>query len=134
MWALVVATASPALASPETLKRAAGNILFAPLDVALSPVVAAQTISTNMREVEDPRWVRVAFAIPGYAWMVGLQLGGGVFREIAGLLELLPGLGLLFFEADLDPLYDPVERGNALVDVRTRPLNLKFGIDYTSAD
>ena len=133
VWALVVGAASPAPASPETLKRSVGNILFAPLDMLLAPVVAGQIIATNMREVDDSRWVRIVYPIPGYVWMVGLQLGGSVIREVSGLLELLPGLGLLFFETDLDPLYDPVERGDALVDIETRPLNIKFGIGYTSA-
>jgi len=134
VWLLLLATASPVLASPETLKRSAGNILFAPLDIVLAPVVAGQSLANNMRETDDPRWMRAAYAIPGYAWLVGAQLGGGVIREIGGLLELLPGLGLLFFEADLDPLFDPAESGKALVEAETRPLNIKFGIDYTSAD
>ena len=54
-------------------------------------------------------------------------------RAITGVLEFLPGLGLLFFDNDLDPLYAPVERSEALVDYDTRFLNLKFGIDYTGA-
>ncbi len=129
---LALAAASPASASPETLKRSASNILFAPLDIALAPVVAGQIIYTNLREIDDSRWVRIVFPLPGYVWVLGVGIGASVLREVTGLIELLPGLGLLFFDADLDPLYHPVERGDALVDVETKVLNVKFGVNYIS--
>jgi len=129
---LALAVAPPASASPETLKRATSNILFAPLDVVLSPVVAGQIIYTNLREIDDSRWVRIAYPVPGYVWILGVELGASVLREVTGLIELLPGIGLLFFDADLDPLYHPVERGTALVDEQTKLLNVKFGVDYIS--
>ena len=40
-----------------------------------------------------------------------------------------PG-ALLFFDSDLDPLFDPVERNEALVGVETPPLRIKFGVNY----
>jgi hypothetical protein len=131
--AMLVVAPSPAHATGETLKRATSNILMAPFDIALSPIVAAKTIVTNMREIDDTVPVRVAYALPGYVFLTGVQAGAGTIRAISGVLEFLPGLGLLFFDNDLDPLYDPVERGDALVDYDTRFLNLKFGIDYTGA-
>jgi len=133
--ALGLAAVGPgtAYATGETLKRATSNILMAPLDIALSPIVAGKTIVTNMREIEDSTPVRVTYAIPGYVFLTGVQAGAGVIRAVTGILEFIPGLGLLFFDTDLDPLYDPVERSEALVDYDTRFLNLKFGIDYTGA-
>jgi hypothetical protein len=130
--ALFIAVASPAAASPETLKRSMGNILFAPLDIALAPVVAAHSIYVNLNDVGDSLGVKLAFPIPGFAWNTGLQIGAGAIRELTGLIELVPGLLLLPFEADMDPLFAPTEKANALVDVETPPLNIKFGIDYTS--
>ena len=130
--ALTLALAAPAQASPETLKRSAGNIIFAPLDIILAPIVAARIIYTNMRDIDDSQWVRIVYPLPGYVWTTGVQIGAGVLREVTGLIELIPGLGLVFFEADLDPLYAPVERGEALVDFETPPLNVKFGMNYTS--
>jgi hypothetical protein len=124
---------TPASASPETLKRSAGNILFAPFDIAVSPFTAGKALYTNMREVDDPLWVRIVFPIPGYVWILGVQIGGGALREVAGLLELVPGLGLLFFEADLDPLFDPAERNEALVDLETPPLRIKLGVNYVAS-
>jgi len=130
---LALAASTPAFATPETLKRSVGNILFAPLDIAASPVTAGKALYTNLREIDDARWKRIVFPIPGYLWILGVQIGGGAIREIAGLLELVPGLGLLFFDADLDPLFSPVERNDALVDLETPPLNIKFGVNYVGS-
>lgn len=133
--ALAFITSAPgtAQATGETLKRATSNLLMAPFDMALSPVVAGKTIYTNMREIDDSTAVRVAYVVPGYIFLTGMQLGASTIRAISGVLEFLPGLGLLFFDTDMDPLYDPVENSEALVDYDTRFLNMKFGIDYTGA-
>jgi hypothetical protein len=124
--------ASPAAASPETLKRAMSNILFAPVDIALSPIVAARSIYNNLRDIDDTVGVKVAYPVPGFAWNTGLQIGAGAIRELTGLIELVPGIFLLPFEADMDPLFAPAEKADALVDVETPPLAVKFGIDYSS--
>ena len=129
--ALISLAAGSAEASPQTLKRSLSNILCAPFDIALSPIVAARSIALNLQEPEDPLPVRILFPLPGFVWNTGVQVGAGGIRLVAGVLELLPGLGLLFFEKDLDPLFDPAERGDALLDVDTPPLRLKVGIDYT---
>ncbi len=131
--ALTLFAATPAAATSETLKRSLGNILFAPFDIAASPVTAGKALYTNLREIDDSGWVRIVFPVPGYAWILGVQIGGGAIREIAGLLELVPGLGLLFFDADLESLYDLVERNDALVDWETPPLNIKFGVNYVAS-
>lgn len=136
-----------AQASPETLQRSMGNLLQSPLDIVLAPVVAFRTLFMNLRDVGDTPAVRVAYALPGYVWLTGLQVGGGVMRGIAGALELIPGIVLLPFEADLDALYDPADRGGALVEL-DNPLAevgwleyapvvtwpVKFGVTYTSAE
>jgi len=129
---LALALSGPASASPETLKRSMGNILFAPIDIALSPIVAAHSIYRNLHDVDDSLGVKLAYPLPGFAWNTGVQIGSGAIRGIAGLLELLPGLVLLPFEADMAPLFSPSEKGNALVDIETPPLKVKFGVDYTS--
>jgi hypothetical protein len=130
--ALLIAAASPATASPETLRRSLGNILFAPVDIALAPIVAAHSIYRNLNDIDDSLGVRLVYTIPGFAWNTGLQIGAGAIRGLTGLIELVPGLVLLPFEADMDPLFAPTEKANALVDVETPPINIKFGIDYSS--
>ena len=128
--ASLASLAQPAHASPQTLRRSVGNILFAPFDLALSPAMAARSIDHNMHRVDDSTAVRVFYALPGFAWNTGVQGMASVVREIAGLIEFLPGLGLLFFDAELAPLFAPVERGDALLDVETPPLRIKLGVDY----
>lgn len=131
--ALVAGAPGTAEATGETLKRATSNLLMAPFDMVLSPIVAGKTIVTNMREVEDSTAVRVAYAVPGYVFLTGVQLGAATIRAISGVLEFVPGVGLLFFDTDLDPIFDPVESSDALVDYDTRFLHMKFGLDYTGA-
>lgn len=121
-----------AKASPETLKRAVGNILLAPVDLVLQPFVVGQTIYKNMRDIDDSLGVRIAYPLPGYVFTLGVHTGACLIRELSGLLELLPGIGLAFFDADLDPLYDPVERADALVEEDTPVINFKVGINYTT--
>jgi len=124
--------ASPAAASPETLRRSMSNILFAPFDIALSPIVAANTIYKNLNDIDDSLGVRLAYVIPGYVWNVSVNAGAGVIRAVAGGLELVPGIFLVPFDLDMTPIFAPGEKANALVDIETPPLNIKFGIDYTS--
>ena len=130
--ALALAAAAPAGASPETLKRSVGNLLMFPLDVATSPGVAGVTVIRNLQDIDDSTAVRVFYPIPGFIWVTAVQTGAGVLRGVTGALELLPGLGLLFFEADLDPLFDPAVDNEALVNFETPVIDIKFGVDYTS--
>jgi hypothetical protein len=128
---LLTGLAGPASASPETLKRSVSNVLFGPLDILFTPVVSARNIVRKLQDVDDTMGVRVAYALPGYGWDMGVQVGAGVTRVLTGVIEFLPGLGLFFFDADLDPLFTPAEKSEALVNYDTPPLNIKFGITYT---
>jgi hypothetical protein len=128
--ALGLAVAAPAGASPETLKRSVGNILFGPFDIVCAPIVGSRTVFHNIQDIDDSMWVRVVYVVPGVAWNTTLQAGSGIIRTMTGLIELLPGIGLLPFRADLDPLFSPVEKADALVDYDTPVLNFKFGVDY----
>src|SRR5574338_974718 len=130
LFAAALAAASPAQAGPDVLKRSVGNIVFAPIDMVLSPFVGAHTLYNNLRDVDDSLGVRVAYVPMGFAWNTGVQAMGAVTREISGLLELLPGIGLFFLEADMDPLFAPPERGNALMAIESDIFPVKIGVDY----
>ena len=127
---LALAAAPPASASPETLKRSVGNILFGPFDIVFSPVVGSQAVYRNIQDIDDSMWVRVVYVLPGVAWNTTLQAGSGIIRCMTGVIEFLPGLGLLPFEADLDPIFAPPEKADALVDRETPVLDVKFGVNY----
>ena len=127
------AAAGPASASPETLKRATSNVLFGPIDVVLSPFTAAHALYLGLRDQDDAPSVRIIWTLPGYAWNFGVQAAAGSLRTLAGLIEFLPGVGLFFFDADLNAIFAPVDRADAWVDVETPPLYVKFGVNYTAA-
>jgi len=123
----------PVSASPETLKRSIGNLTQFPLDLALSPVVAGKTVIQNLRDIDDSMAVKIFYPVPGFVFVTFVQAGAAVLRGVTGVFEFLPGLGLLPFEADLDPLFDPADENEALVDYETPVFNFKFGVSYTSS-
>jgi hypothetical protein len=131
-FALVTVLALPALATPATLKRSVENLTQFPLDIVASPVVAGKSIYQNMNDVSDSTGVRIFYPVPGYAWNLVVQLGASVIRGVTGVIELAPGMALLFTDADMDPLFDPVEENAALVDLENGIYDVKFGVDYTT--
>jgi hypothetical protein len=134
MCSLIVSSSAPAMASTETLKRSVSNIAQAPLDLVFSPMVALLAVATRMSERDDPTAVRVVFALPGWIWNTGVNIGASTIRFVTGGVELIPGVLLLPFEADLDPLFSPVDDAAALFEMETPCcLDVKFGIDYTAA-
>jgi hypothetical protein len=149
---MLIMSSGSASASPDTLRRAFGNIFMGPLDMVLSPVVGIKTTAENLSDVDDTTAVRVVYAVPGAIFLTGLDFGSGLIRTITGGLELVPGVLVFPFETDLDPLFDPVEDASALVNwenplvdvenpwVYYNPLvapfaiRVKFGINYTQAE
>jgi hypothetical protein len=127
---LTGAVASPAAASPETLKRSVTNIVFGPLDMILGPVVGTQAVYRNLQDIDDTMGVRVAYAVPGVVWNSMMEMSGGALRTFTGVLELIPGIVLLPFETDLDPLFAPVERSDALIDEEYDFISIKIGVNY----
>ncbi len=131
--AFAAMVASPMAATPDTLKRSIENLSQAPLDLALSPIVAGQTVVRNLQDIEDSPGVRIVYPVPGYVWTVFVQAGAAVLRGITGAIEFLPGLALFFTDAELDPIFDPVADQDALVDYETDFYWVKFGVNYTTA-
>jgi len=128
--ALLASGPLPAAASPETIRRSVSNILFGPLDMVLSPIVGTRSVYNNLRDIDDTMGVRIFYAIPGVAWNIAFNMGGGVVRLFTGLLEFVPGLILIPFEADMDPIFAPPERADALIDEEYDLLAVKIGINY----
>jgi len=113
---LAAGTTSPAQASPTTLRRAFSNVLNAPLDMVLSPFSGGLALANNLNDIDDSPGVRVVYALPGWIWLTGLNLGSGAIRLVTGGLEMLPGVALFAFEEqDMDPLFDAVENASGML-------------------
>jgi hypothetical protein len=87
-----------------------------------------------MTTIEDTLPVRIAYCVPGYAWNVMANAGGGLIRMLTGVLELPTGLVLLFSDAEMEPLFDPAEDNEALItwDTHEDIYRVKTGISYTA--
>lgn len=127
---LALTLAIPASASPETIKRAASNLLFGPVDFILGPIVGTRSVYRNLHDIDDSTGVRVAYVVPGVVWNSAMCMGGGVLRTISGMIELVPGLLLIPFETDMDPIFAPAERSDALIWEDTDFMVVKLGVNY----
>jgi len=135
--ALAAAVAVPGTASAgaETLKRAVGNMLQAPVDLVLAPVTAGLVEYRTIRASDDILATKVAYAVPGYVFLTGLHAGGSALRAVSGIIELVPGMAMLFTDSELEPMYDPAEKSGAVILDRQTPLmEIRLGIDYTGID
>jgi hypothetical protein len=131
--ALTALAPSPARATTATIKRSMQNLLLFPVDFALSPYVATRAVYTSWRNSDDTDAVKVAYPLPGVAWAISVNMGASVMRGLAGALEFLPGLVLIPFDADLQPLYDLSENNAALWDSEEAlPMRVRLGVDYVS--
>ncbi len=130
---MLVAAPGEANATFATLKRSVGNMLQAPLDLALSPIVAAKAVYDNLRDVDDSPGVRFVYPIPGWIFITGVNMGASVLRGIGGVIEFIPGIGLALTDADLTPTFDLVDRTQALVEYETPVIDIKFGNLYTGS-
>ena len=126
--------AAPASATTDVIQRSFENMPQGLFDMALSPYTAGRTIYNNLTTIEDTPGVRVAYLVPGYAWNVMCNFGGGMVRSLTGVLELPAGLVLLFSDAEMEPLFDPVEDNSAVItyDAYEDVYRVKLGVDYTT--
>ncbi len=133
--AVGLALAAPASATTDVIKRSLENMPQGALDVLLSPFTAGKVIYTNMQSIEDSPGVKIAYPVPGYFWNLMALGGGGLIRMLTGVMELPVGLALLFTDAEMEPLLDPVEDAEALFtwDEYEDVYRVKVGIDYTTS-
>jgi hypothetical protein len=131
---LSIGLAGPAAATTDVIQRSFENMPQGLFDAALSPYTSARSIYNNMRSIQDTPGVRVAYLVPGYAWNVMCNFGGGLIRTLTGVLELPTGLVLLFSDAEMDPLFDPVEDNDAVFvyDAFEDTYRVKVGVEYTT--
>lgn len=128
---LVAAAPDAAHATTATLKRSVQNLLLFPVDLVLSPYVATRTVYNQWNSSDDTDAVKIAYPLPGVAFAISVNMGASMLRGVAGALELLPGIVLLPFDRDLEPLYDLAENNNAVFDSGEEGIaRVRLGIDY----
>lgn len=130
---LLSVSPAPAEASPQTLLRGLGNVALAPLDAALAPVTTFIGLRQNLQDIDDSPGVRLFYPIPAFFYATSIQIGCAWIRSLSGGLEVAVGVLVLPFDTDLDPLFDPVDDADALVEIDIDYMDypLRFGVNYT---
>jgi hypothetical protein len=135
--ALVIASAlggtpSDAKADASQLCRAGANLVLAPFDALLGPYIAAKDEYYGLTEIDDPMYNKVGAAAPGYVLLLGLQVGGFLFREIAGVFEIIPGFITLFREDAQPPLFRSAEDAWSIFSENYGPCPVHIGVSYNT--
>lgn len=130
---LGIGLAGSASATTDVIQRSLENMPQGIVDALLSPYTSGVSVYNNMTTIQDTTAVRVAYLVPGYAWNVMCNFGGGLIRTLTGVLELPTGMVLLFSDAEMEPLFDPVEDAEAafLYDQFEDVYRVKLGVFYT---
>jgi len=84
-------SAAPATAQVATMRRAAENILMAPVDVVLTPVVVTNSVRSGIEQANMPVALAVPTAGASVIFTSMLQLVVTGARLTAGLIELPVG-------------------------------------------
>ena len=129
----VALPASSARASGQALRRATENVLWAPLDLAATPVLLGYNMGRNFYGSKKYSVTQKILGTPpallfGSVFTVTTSVGGAFARASAGLIELPIGLGALALGKDPDPFYNTSDM-NALVDFPNDIFTVKFGIN-----
>ena len=136
--ALALGMAVPAVAprtaraDPSQLCRAGMNIALAPFDVALSPFITAKDMYYGLTEVDDEVWVQILGAPIGYVYLNGVQIGGGVLRLIAGIIEIPAGLFTLFRDGSEPALFRSQDETWQMYSTDLGPCPVRFGSSYNT--
>lgn len=132
LMAALSAAPGEARADASQLCRAGANLLLAPFDALLAPVIVSKDMYYGLTEIDDPMGLKIAGAVPGFIFLNGVQVGGAIFREIAAVFEFIPGVVTLFREGAQPALYRSAEDAWALYAEQYGPCPVKIGISYNT--
>jgi hypothetical protein len=130
--ALVSGAPKDARADSSQICRAGSNMLLAPFDAFLGPFIAGKDEYYGITEIDDPDTLKAIGVVPGYILLMGLQLGGSMFREISALMELPMGMVTLFRDGAQPPLFRSQEEAWALFSEDYGPCPVRFGTSYNT--
>jgi hypothetical protein len=105
-------------ASPDTLRVAIEDIVFGAVDVAAAPATGGMATFQNLDAVSDNGFLQGAYAVPGWLGLTLLQVAQGTLRVVTGTIQLVPGIVLFPFKADVPEGFNVFRSGEKLVDVR----------------
>jgi hypothetical protein len=136
--ALLVAgglSAAPASAQVATMRRATENILMAPVDVVLTPVVVKNTVQAGLENANMPTALAVPTAGMGIILSSMLQLVVTGARLTSGLIELPVGALIApvdaLTERDLStPVLFSTEGTDAILREETGSFDFVAGLHY----
>lgn len=106
-----------ASASPDTLRMALEDILLGAADIVVAPANGCIATARNLDEVSDNVFLQGLYSVPAALGLTTLQAVQGALRTATGIVELIPGIILFPFEADLDPDLNVFRRGDLMVDL-----------------
>jgi hypothetical protein len=130
--ALVSGLPGDAKADASQLCRAGANLVLAPIDLVAGPFIAGKDEYYGLTEIDDPMPLKVVGAVPGYILLVALQGGGTIFREMAGVMELVPGAVTFFREGSQPPLFRSQQEAWALYSEDFGPCPVHIGTSYNT--
>ena len=127
---LVSAAPGASHAGTKTLARPRRTVFFARL--ALRRVLLRRSHGTAGGAATTAR-AQDGYALFAPIWNFSIEAGASVIRGVAGALELLPGIALVPFDAEMNALYDLPESQPAWVDQGSESFKVKFGINYLTS-
>ena len=122
----------PAQADAGQLCRSVSTVLFAPTDVIVAPYAIYNDMSIGFEDYSDHWFVIAAGTVPGIAFLGFMQVGGALFRVVAGAVEFVPGLITLFREDSPKPLYTSLEDAWANYSNDFGPCPVRAGVHWNS--
>jgi hypothetical protein len=131
LWGLAP---SPASADATQLCRSITAITLAPTDVVLAPYIAYDTIRSRFESYDDSRGVKIAYTVPGYVFLIGVQVYGTAMRIVAGGLEFVPGLFTFFREGSATAFFQNWDEGEAVYATEYGPCPIKIGSYYAGGE
>ncbi len=121
-----------ARADAGQLCRSISTILFAPTDVILAPFIIYSDMAIGFEDYDD-HWLAITTGtVPGVIFLAGMQVGGAIFRVVAGVLEFIPGLLTLARDDSPKPLYTSLEDAWSEYSEDFGPCPVRIGAHWNS--
>jgi hypothetical protein len=122
----------PAQADAGQLCRSVSTILLAPTDVIVAPYAIYTDMSIGYEDYSDHWLALTTGTVPGIAFLGFMQVGGALFRVVAGTLEFVPGLVTLFREDSPKPLFPSLDDAWSDYSEDLGPCPIRVGVHWNS--